>query len=85
MFFTYLGRVVAYVVFGLASLRIAFALLIAGGYLGPYDEAKKYLSATKETGQVIDQAVYVCFLMIALGVLCEISIVIKARSKSQAT
>ena len=73
MFFTFCGRIVAVLAVFLGVFRIALGLLIAG-MEGPAQEAAiaNYFGAGT-TGENIDQAFYVVFIGIALGILTEIS------------
>lgn len=87
MIFARVGYVVAIVVTVLSLIRVAIAFSIASNDgmfgLNRVEATRAYLSGTKTTGQVIDQAVYVIFLMIILGILCEIYFVLKAKSQSK--
>ena len=86
MIFARVGYVVAIVVSLLSLFRLVIAFLIASNdgmfRLDRIEATRRYLSGTKTTGQVIDQAVYVIFLMIVLGILCEIYFVIKTKSQA---
>lgn len=69
MLFTRIGTFLAYTLSIFAVLRIALATTLAGSS----PEAVKRYIGSGTTGEAIDQATYVLFCAIALGVLAEIS------------
>jgi hypothetical protein len=78
MFFTTVGRVVAFLFAFGAVLRIVVAVLIASGVLPP--EARQMYLGSASTGEVINSAVYVLAGSIFLGVLTEISRTLRNRA-----
>lgn len=75
MFFTKVGKVLAYIIFALGVLRVALGLLIAFGAHSMSDNAaaaRQYLGASN-TGEAINEATIYILVAVALGVLCEIS------------
>lgn len=72
MFFTKLGRIVAWLIFGLSIFRVAFGLLLAFTADDPASAAQRYLGKVN-TGEAINEGIYVIGIAIALGILTEIS------------
>lgn len=75
MFFTRLGTIAAWLAFLMAAFRIGMASFIVFGLEATEDKAfwaSRYLGS-KNTGEVIDQALVVAACAIALGILVEIS------------
>jgi hypothetical protein len=78
MFFTAVGRVVAFLLAFGAVFRITLAVLIASGVLPP--EAQQRYLGSHSPGEVIDRATYVLAFSIILGVLTEISRTLRNRA-----
>ncbi len=72
MFFTRLARIVAFIALVLGAGRIATAIAIANGALGP-EALARYLPGSTSPGEAIDKGAYAVILAIALGTLTEIS------------
>lgn len=75
MFFTRIGKVIAYLIFVLGILRVAMGFLGAFGSADIESNrafASRYLSAAT-TGEAINEGMMYILLAVALGVLCEIS------------
>lgn len=75
MFFTRIGKVIAYLIFWLGIIRVGM------GFSGAYGAAdmesnrifaSRYLAAST-TGEAINEGIMYILLAVALGVLCEIS------------
>lgn len=76
MFFTKVGKVLAYIIFALGVLRVALGLLIAFGAHSMTDNAaaaRQYLGASN-TGEAINEGTIYILVAVALGILCEISL-----------
>lgn len=75
MFFTRIGKVIAHLMFWLATLRVATGFLVAFSTETMDDNrlaARRYLGAAT-SGEAIDEGMTSILLAVALGVLCEIS------------
>lgn len=72
LFFTNLGRIAAWLIFGLSVFRVAFAFFVAFTSDDPATAAQRYLGEIN-TGAAIDEGIYGIGIAIALGVLTEIS------------
>ena len=70
MFFTRLGRVVAWLVLIFSFLRLALAVYLATTY--QLDAARRYLGP-QNAGEVIDQSMIAILFAVVLGILTEIS------------
>jgi len=83
MFFTKTARIIAFLVFGLAVLRVAIALIVAFGTdtLADNQAAARYFLGAANTGEVIDGAMLYIFVAVTLGVLSEISRNTASRSE----
>ncbi|MCM5558470.1 hypothetical protein [Pleomorphomonas sp. JP5] len=75
MFFTRVGKVIAYLGLALGFLRCAMGVFV--GYASPDMESRVALSrryfGSFTSGQAIDQGMKFIVIAVALGVLCEIS------------
>jgi hypothetical protein len=75
MFFTKLGKIIAWLVFVISSVRVTIAVGVATGTSTMADNAAasaRYLG-TSSSGEAINQILIVLLASIALGILCEIS------------
>jgi hypothetical protein len=75
MFFTRIGKVIAHLIFWLASIQVAIAFTGAFGTADMESNrafASRYLSSAT-TGEAINKGMMYILLAVALGVLCEIS------------
>jgi hypothetical protein len=73
MFFTKIGRIVAWIGFIGGTLRISMGILVAQFTApDPVTAARRYLG-TQTTGEAIDQGLIVLVIAIGLGILTEIS------------
>lgn len=72
MFFTRLARIVAFVALVLGVGRIATAIAIVEGGLGP-EALARYLPGPASPGEAIDKGALYVVAAIALGTLAEIS------------
>lgn len=72
MFFTNLGRIAAWLIFGLSVFRVAFGFLLAFTASDPANAAQRYMGEVN-TGAAINEGIYGVGIAIALGVLTEIS------------
>lgn len=85
MFFTRVGKILAHIGFWLGLLRVGMGFLVASGALtfatgaDPCEAERRYLG-TETSGQTIDQGVAMIVVAVALGVLCEISARVNAKS-----
>lgn len=72
MFFTKLGRIVAWVIFCTSVFRVAIGFLVAFSAEDPASAAQRYLGKVN-TGEAINEGIYAIGIAIALGILTEIS------------
>ena len=75
MFFTKIGKILAYIGFGLGFLRVATGYWIAFGATNANENlaaARRYLAASG-TGEAINEGYIYMLVSVALGILCEIS------------
>ncbi len=72
LFFTNLGRIAAWLIFGLSVFRVAFGFLVAFTADDPASAAQRYMGEVN-TGAAINEGIYGVGIAIALGVLTEIS------------
>jgi len=75
--FCNVSRVLAAVALMLGLLQLGLGVAIAGGFIGPYEQALARYSAASSSGEVINQAVIVIVLALALGTLAEIGIALR--------
>ena len=78
MFFTKVGRGVAWLAFGFGVLRVVTGFAVA--YSGDQSLAPEYLG-TKTSGQAINQGQWAILFGIGLGILTEISQSVALRAK----
>jgi hypothetical protein len=74
MFFTRIGKAIAYTGSCLSILRLALAFYVASipDLEASKVAAQRYLG-TANSGEAIDRTLYYLLIAIALGILCEIS------------
>lgn len=83
MFFTHLGRIVAFLALAIGIWMIVGGVMIASEVIGPYEEAlARYFPSKGSSGAVIDRVVYIIIFSIALGILTEIRSALRAKSTS---
>lgn len=82
MFFTNIGRVIAWLLFGLAVFKVSIGFLIAFTAEDPVGAAQRYLGKAN-TGAAIDEGVYGIGVAIALGILTEISRNVSKETQSE--
>jgi hypothetical protein len=81
MFFSFLARLVAYLVFIVGVLKVAAGFSMAFGWLGPVDEAlQRYAPGAATTGEVINSGFLYAGFGIALGTIAEISFGVRRKS-----
>jgi hypothetical protein len=80
MFFTTVGRVVAWLALIFGTARIAMAVLVVQS--GDSSLVPRYLGSGT-TGQAIDQGVYVLIFGIVIGVLTDVSRSLAGKRQGQ--
>jgi hypothetical protein len=84
MLFTRLAYIVAVLGLALGLFNFTMGLLIASGFIGPYEAAlARYFPTKSSSGEVIEMGFYMILFSIALGTLTEISYALRVQPKAR--
>lgn len=75
--FSLISRGVALLILIAGLMDLAMGFAIATGYIGPYEEALARYTTASSSGQLINRALIVTAIALALGTLAEIGLAVR--------
>jgi hypothetical protein len=77
--FSLISRLVALLILIVGLMELAMGYAIATGFIGPYEQALARYTTASSSGELINRAIILIAIALALGTLAEIGLAVRKQ------